>query len=188
MQRLLAGQEMNAALIIIDMQMLMQERIDSGRDHVNPDAPGHIADLAAAFRSAGKSVVHVRHRDDDVASPLHPNAPGFQPMPCAHGLEDEPVFLKTSSSAFATTALEAYLRKEGITHLVVTGAVAGFCVNSTVRAGSDLGFKMTVVRDAVLGFDLPSANLSAREIFDVTFGLLEADFAEIVESRTVHLG
>lgn len=27
---------MNSALIIIDMQMFMQERIDSGRDHVNP--------------------------------------------------------------------------------------------------------------------------------------------------------
>jgi hypothetical protein len=36
MQRLLAGQEMNSALIIIDMQMFMQERIDSWRDHVNP--------------------------------------------------------------------------------------------------------------------------------------------------------
>lgn len=176
---------MDTALIIIDMQTLMQHRIDGGRDHVNPDTPSHIKRLAAAFRNAGKPVIHVRHQDDDVTSPLHPTAPGFEPMPCAQGLESEPVFLKRSSSAFATTALEEYLRKEGITQLVVTGAVAGFCVNSTVRAGADLGFKMTVVRDAVLGFDLPSANLSAREIFDVTVGLLEADFAEVVDSDTV---
>lgn len=175
---------MNSALVIVDMQMVMQQRIGSGRDHVNPEAPEQVARLVAAFRGAGKPVIHVRHRDDYVTSPLHPDAPGYQPMPCAQELENEPVFVKTSSSGFATTDLADYLRKNEISKLVVTGAVAGFCVNSTVRAGSDLGFQMTVVRDAVLGFDLPSANLSARAIFDVTMGLLDADFAEVIESDT----
>jgi len=67
----------------------------------------------------------------------------------------------------------------------VTGAVAGFCVNSTVRAGADLGFSMVVVRDAVIGFDLPAAGLSARLIFDVTMAHLEADFARVVESAAL---
>jgi hypothetical protein len=31
--------KMKAALVIIDMQMLMQQRLDAGRDHVNADAP-----------------------------------------------------------------------------------------------------------------------------------------------------
>jgi len=97
--------------------------------------------------------------------------------------ENEPVFIKSTSSAFASTELEGYLQEVGITHLVVTGAVAGFCVNTTVRAGSDLGFKMSVVKDAVLGFDLPEANLSAHAIFDVTMAHLASDFAEIVETR-----
>jgi hypothetical protein len=35
----------------------------------------------------------------------------------------------------------------------------------------------------VLGFDLPSADLSARTIFDVTMAHLESDFAEIVDTR-----
>ncbi len=43
---------------------------------------------------------------------------------------------------------------------------------------------MSVVRDAVLGFDLPSANLAATTIFDVTMGLLEADFATLIDSGT----
>ena len=105
-------------------------------------------------------------------------------MPCAQEREGEPIFIKTSSSGFATTDLADYLRNAGISHLVVIGAVAGFCVNSTVRAGSDPGVRMCVVRDAVLGFDLPSANLSARAIFDVTIGLLEADFAKVIDTRT----
>ncbi len=54
------------------------------------------------------------------------------------------------------------MRERGITHLVVVGAVAGFCVNSTVRAASDLGFAVTVVTDAVIGFDLPSPGSMRR--------------------------
>lgn len=176
---------MTTALVIIDMQMMMQQRIDAGRDCVNPDASTHVAELAGAFRQKRWPVIHIRHRDDDPASPLHPEAPGYPPMPCAEALDDEPVFLKRTSSGFASTDLEAYLRKKLITDLVVIGAVAGFCVNSTVRTGADLGFKMTVASDAVIGFDLPSANLPALTIFDVTMAHLGAGFAEVVETSSV---
>ena len=67
------------------------------------------------------------------------------------------------------------------------GAVAGFCVNSTVRSGSDLGFKMTVVRDAVLSFPLENAGLSAENIFNVTLGLLETGFASGVNAAELVL-
>lgn len=41
------------ALVVIDMQMEMQHRISSGREHVNPDAPDRIAQLLAVFRRRG---------------------------------------------------------------------------------------------------------------------------------------
>lgn len=171
-----------AALVIIDMQMEMQHRIDAGRDCVNPDAPARIAALAAAFRQHGLPVLHIRHQAADPASPFHPGAAGHAPMPCAIALPDEPVFEKTTSSAFASTGLAAHLSRQGITDLVVTGAVAGFCVASTVRAGADLGFAITVPEDAVIGFDLAGSDRSARDIFDVTMALLAADFAHVTRS------
>jgi nicotinamidase-related amidase len=176
---------MKTALLIVDMQMMMQHRIDEGRDHVNPDASAKVAMLAASFRKAEQPVLHVRHRDDSAGSPLHPDAAGYQPMPCAVELDEEPVFVKTTSSAFASTNIEEWLRKEGITDITVTGAVASFCVHSAVRSGADRGFKMRVVRDAVIDFDLPTAKLSAQTIFDVTMTLLEADFAKIVDASSV---
>lgn len=106
-------------------------------------------------------------------------------MPCAEALDDEPIFVKTTSSPFASTRMEKYLRDNGIGTLVVTGAVAVFCVNTTVRAGSDLGSKVIVVRDAVMGFDMPDEQLSARAIFDVTMAHLKSDFAEIIESDAI---
>lgn len=173
------------ALIIIDMQMEMQHRIQAGRDCVNADAPIRIAALADAFRQQGLPVIHIRHRDDNPESPLHAEAAGYPPMPCAEATEGEAVFVKQTSSAFASTDLAAHLRKRGVSNLVVTGAVAGFCVNSTVRNGADLGFDMTVVRDAVIGFDLPAAGQTAQVIFDVTMAHLEADFARLVDASAV---
>jgi len=147
--------------------------------------PKRQPELAATFREKGWPVLHIRHIDENPLSPFHPAAPGYGPMPCAEALLNEPVFLKRTSSGFASTDLAAYLRGKGINNLVVTGAVAGFCVNSTVRAGADLGFNMTVVKDAVIGFGIPSKHLSARTIFDVTMAHLESDFAKVIEASSV---
>lgn len=173
------------ALLIIDMQREMQRRIEAGWDCLHPDAPARIAALARAFRAAGKPVIHVRHASTDPAAPLHPAAAGFAPMGCALAEAGEAVFLKAGSSGFAGTGLEAHLAAEGIRDLVVVGAVAGFCVNTTVRAASDLGFGVTVARDAVIGFGLPDAGLSAQVIFDVTMAHLAADFAGVVATADV---
>ncbi len=176
---------MKKALIIIDMQMYVQDRLDGGRDHVNGDAIVKIAALATKFRKDGGTVIHVHHADPDPASPMYPGAPAQVVMPGVEPLYGDPIFVKSTSSPFASTNMENYLRDNGIESLIVTGAVAGYCVNTTVRAGSDLGFTMVVVRDAVLGFDLPDENLSARAIFDVTMAHLKSDFAKVVDSSEI---
>ena len=173
------------ALIIIDMQMEMQRRMDTGAECVNADAPERIAAIAAHFRQTGRQVLHVRHSGEDPASPFHPDAAGHVPMPCAQAMEGEAVFQKRTSSALASGDLQAHLKLHGITDLVITGAVAGFCVNSTARQAADQGFAATVVRDAVIGFALPEAGLSARTIFDVTMALLEADFTQVTDTSAL---
>lgn len=173
------------ALAIVDMQMGMQIRIDEGRDCVNPEAPERVASIVEMFRQKSLPVIHIRHSDMDRDSLFHADSAGYPPLPCAEALDSEPIFLKHTSSAFASTDLASFLRENGITELFVTGAVAGFCINSTIRAGADLGFDMTVIEDAVIGFDLPSAGLSAQVIFDVTMAHLAADFARITDTASV---
>lgn len=173
------------ALLIIDMQMDMQHRIEAGLDHVNGDASDRVAQLAEAFRRNGQPVLHVYHQDAHPDSPMAAGAPGFPPIPSAEAADGEAVFIKRTSSAFASTELEDHLRRNGISQLVVAGAEAGFCVNSTVRAGADLGFDMMVARDAVLGFGMPFADLSARTIFDVTMAHLQCDFARVVDTADI---
>jgi nicotinamidase-related amidase len=171
-----------SAVLIIDMQMGMAHRIAAGRVPVNPGAMTRIEALLALARGCGMTVIHVHHDDADPQSPFRKGAPGGAPMPCAAPLVGEVVVWKTGSSAFAGTGLDAHLKAAGIDRLIVAGAVAAFCVTSTVRAASDLGFKVLLPSDALLGFDLPAhdgGRIDAETVQRVTLSLLGADFAEL---------
>jgi nicotinamidase-related amidase len=170
------------AILVIDMQDGMADRIRAGRVPVNPDAPGQIAALLADARGKGLPVIHVHHDDPDPASPFRKGEPGAAPMPCAVPLPGETVLWKHASSAFAGTGLDAHLRALGVTELVVAGAVAAFCVTSTVRMASDLGYKVLLPQDALLGFDLPAhdgGRIDAGTVHRVTLSILGADFARL---------
>jgi nicotinamidase-related amidase len=170
------------AVLVIDMQEGMADRIRAGRLPVNPEAPDRIAALLADARGRGLPVIHVLHDDPDPASPFRKGEPGAVPMPCATPLPDEVVLWKHGSSAFAGTGLDAYLRGLGVTELVIAGAVAAFCVTSTVRMASDLGYKVLLPQDALLGFDLPAhdgGRIDAATVHRVTLSILGADFARL---------
>ena len=51
-------------------------------------------------------------------------------------------------SAFIGTRLEEFLKKRGISRLVLCGAMTHLCVDTTVRHAFMLGFKPVIVRDA----------------------------------------
>jgi nicotinamidase-related amidase len=53
------------------------------------------------------------------------------------------------SSGFANTDLDLLLKKHGIHQLIVVGLLANTCVESTVRFAAELGYEVTVVRDAI---------------------------------------
>jgi nicotinamidase-related amidase len=174
------------ALLVIDMQMGMAERIAAGRPRTNLDAEDKIAALLALFRGRGLQVIHVHH--DEAGTPFARSEPGGQPMPCALPGPGEVVLYKSGSSAFAGTGLDAHLRRQGIDRLVIVGAVAAFCVTSTTRAASDLGFRVVLPGDALLAFDIPAHDddrIDADTVLRVTLSLLGADFAQLTTADRV---
>jgi nicotinamidase-related amidase len=56
------------------------------------------------------------------------------------------------SSGFANTDLDLQLKKHGIHQLIVVGLIAHTCVEATVRYAAELGYEVTVVRDATASF------------------------------------
>jgi nicotinamidase-related amidase len=177
---------MTTALVVIDMQMGMADRIAAGRLPVDAGAMDRMAALIALFRTRGLPVVHVHH--DEPGTPFARDLPSGAAMPCAAPVAGEAVLYKHRSSAFAGTGLDAHLRGLGVGRIVVIGAVAAFCVTSTVRAGSDLGFSVILPGDALLGFDLPAhdgGRIDAAVVHRVTLALLGADFAQLVTADQV---
>jgi nicotinamidase-related amidase len=178
--------KVKTALLCIDMQAEMAARIAAGRPVATPDALENMASLLALFRRRGLPIVHVHH--DQPGTPFQRGLPSAAVMPFAAPLPDETVLWKSRSSAFAGTGLDAHLREAGIGQILLIGAVAGFCVTSSTRAASDLGFQVILPGDALLGFDIPAhdgGRIDAQTVLRVTLSLLGADFARLTTTAEV---
>jgi nicotinamidase-related amidase len=179
---------MKTALLVIDMQIGMADRIAARRPSANPRAQDNTAALIAHFRAHNLPVIHVHHNDTDPASDFHTGGPGTPPLPCAVPRADEVVLIKSGSSAFSGTGLDIHLRRAGIGRLVLIGAVAGYCVTSSTRAAADLGFEVVLPGDALISFDVPAhdgGTLTSNEVLRTTLSLLGTDFARITTSEAV---
>lgn len=139
------------ALLIIDVQQGLDEPRYGARN--NPGAERRMADLLAAWRAAGRPVIHIQHMSVEPGSALRPELPGYAFKAEVLPQPGEPVFQKQVNSAFIGTGLESHLRANGIDELVVIGLTTDHCVSTTVRMAGNLGFTVTVVEDATATFE-----------------------------------
>ena len=72
---------------------------------------------------------------------------GFEPQP-----GDVVAHEHWCSSGFANTDLDLQLKRHGIHRLIVMGLIAHTCLEATVRYGAELGYEVTVVRDATADY------------------------------------
>jgi nicotinamidase-related amidase len=56
------------------------------------------------------------------------------------------------SSGFANTDLDLLLKRHGIHRLIMVGLIAHTCLEATVRYGAELGYEVTVVKDATASY------------------------------------
>jgi ureidoacrylate peracid hydrolase len=56
------------------------------------------------------------------------------------------------SSGFASTDLDQQLRRHGVQKLIIIGLRANTCIDSTIRYAAELGFEVTLVKDAIAAF------------------------------------
>jgi nicotinamidase-related amidase len=71
----------------------------------------------------------------------------FQPQPV-----DVVVSEHWCSSGFANTDLDVLLKRHGIHRVVVVGLIAHTCVEATVRFAAELGYEVTLVKDATADY------------------------------------
>jgi nicotinamidase-related amidase len=72
---------------------------------------------------------------------------GFEPLPGEIVASEH-----WCSSGFANTDLDLQLKKHGVHRLIVIGLIAHTCVEATVRYAAELGYEVTVVKDATADY------------------------------------
>jgi nicotinamidase-related amidase len=57
-----------------------------------------------------------------------------------------------AQSGFANTDLDVQLKQRGIQKIILVGMVANTCIESTARFGMELGYHVTLIKDATAAF------------------------------------
>ena len=78
--------------------------------------------------------------------------------------EDEIVIRKTSSNSFVSTNIDYVLRNLGVKDLVVCGLFTDQCVESAVRSACDLGYRVCLVEDACLSYNIAAHHRSLQNM------------------------
>ncbi len=175
-----------AVLLPIDMQQAFDAPPWPRRWNRNVDAHGLA--LLAAWRSAGRPIIHVRHDSVQPGSSLASGAPGnafrpgFEPQP------QEPLVSKSVNSAFIGTDLDLRLKRLGAKHVVTFGISTDMCVSTTVRTGANLGWDMILVADACDCFDLPDGQggtIPAEEVQRAHVATLAFEFCRAIPAAEI---
>jgi nicotinamidase-related amidase len=154
--------------------------------------------VSGAVRAAGIQVVIVPHRrwePGDYEDWDHPNPtqraimhrhsfargewggdwhPDFAPRP-----GDIVVKEHWAQSGFANTDLDFRLKQKGITHVILVGLLANTCIESTGRFAMELGYHVTLVRDATAAFSHDMMH-AAHELNGPTFAHAILTAAEVI--------
>jgi nicotinamidase-related amidase len=134
---------MNTALLVIDVQVGILDHFQAyNKDQVLANING----LITKARAARVPVIYVRH-DGGKGDPLEANTAGWQIHPRVTPVDGEPIVDKRSCSSFYDTPLQAILAKSGISHLIVTGCMTEYCIDTACRHATALGFNVTLVSD-----------------------------------------
>ncbi|MFF4243422.1 isochorismatase family cysteine hydrolase [Streptomyces sp. NPDC001822] len=147
----------------------------------------HLRSVVGAARDTGTLLTYVPHRrwePGDYETWNHPNPtqlgimerhsfargtwggefhPDFQPES-----GDVVVAEHWAQSGFANTDLDFQLKQHGITHVVLVGLLANTCIESTGRFAMELGYHVTLLRDATAAF-LPEMMHAAHELNGPTY-------------------
>lgn len=156
---------MNKAVIVIDVQeaffILPEINLYQKESLIL-----NINQLIDNARNAGLPVIFVQHTElSDPADEFYKDSPGWPLHPGLHRLESDPVIRKSVPNSFHETSLASLLDKLGAKQLIFAGAQTDYCINATIRAAHDLGYKDNLLlRNGHSTLD--SQSQTAREIIE----------------------
>lgn len=160
----------STALLVIDMQEFFDDIALAIVPMVN--------ELIASARAAGVPVIFTRHGHRDLARDggvlagwwhddlAMVDTPPWQLIGTLDVRAADPIVDKTRYSAFYGTWLEAYLRRTGVTDLVICGVMTNCCCETTARDAFMRDFRVFVSDDATAA---ESADLHVASLTGIAY-------------------
>ena len=178
---------MTKALLIIDIQ---NDYFPQGKMELvgSDEAAKHAALVQRHFRDEGLPVIHVQHVAlGSTATFFLPDTFGAEIHDSVAPLGDEALVVKSYPNAFRETGLTQLLDDLLVTDLTVVGMMTHMCIDTTVRAASDMGFKVTLVGDACATKDLEfnGVTVSAASVQAAYLAAIDGSFATVVTTETL---
>ncbi|MFW9918042.1 MAG: cysteine hydrolase family protein [Candidatus Thorarchaeota archaeon] len=168
------------ALVIMDMQ---QCNFDNQHPIVGGDSLLGVAkELIQKARAADIPIVYVLN-DGGKGAWDESGTPGWEIHSDITPNEGDILIEKTTPDAFHQTGLEEVLNIRSIKNLVVMGLQTEFCIDTTCRRGSILGYSIVLVRDGHSTWD--SDILSASQIIAHHSSILGDWFVELKYAKEI---
>ena len=172
---------MTQALIIVDVQ---NDYFSGGAmELVGMDAAAsNCQRLLQQFRQRGAPLFHIQHLAARPGATFFvPDTDGAEIHHSVRPESGESVTVKHFPSAFRDTDLHQTLQQAGIDELVICGAMSHMCIDTTVRAAFDLGYRCRVISDACATRDLEFEGrpVAAADVHAAFMAALALPFAKI---------
>lgn len=173
------------ALVVVDIQ---NEYFSEGKLPLVgiDEAAANAALIIESARQKGHTVIHVRHEMPSTDAPIFtPNSNGVEINETVKPVEGETVIVKRFPNSFRETPLKEILDKDGIQEVIVIGAMSHMCIDATVRASVDFGYKTTTVHDACATLDLEfgGTKVPAAQVHATIMAAIEFMYGEVIDTK-----
>ena len=173
------------ALILVDIQ---NEYFPQGKlPLVGIDqAAANAAVVLMAARERGDTIIHIHHESPEVDAPLFtPGSDGVTINAVVKPLPGEAVITKNYPNSFRETPLKQMLDDDGVDTVTVVGAMSHMCIDTTVRAAVDFGYKTTTIHDACATLDLEFGEhkVPAAQAHNTIMSALAFMYGEVIDTQ-----
>jgi nicotinamidase-related amidase len=176
---------MKRAFIIVDIQ---NDYFPGGKmELVGMEKAANKAQYALElFRAENLPIFHIQHLSNRAGATFF--------LPETHGVEihesvtpkgGEIIVQKHFPNAFRDTSLKEQLQSLHVEEVIICGAMTHMCIDTTVRAAFDLGFRCLLIADACAtkNMEFDGVTVEAPRVQAAFMAALSSPFAHIIEAN-----
>jgi nicotinamidase-related amidase len=178
---------MKQALLIVDIQ---NDYFPGGKMALvgMEDAAENAQRVLELFRARNLPIFHIQHVSNRAAATFFlPETDGVEIHERVAPKHGEYIIQKHFPNSFRGTSLNDQLQNLNVGEVIICGAMTHVCIDTTVRAAFDLGYRCLVVSDACATRNLKFGGVAveAPQVHAAFMAALSSFFAQVIEANNL---